>query len=146
MQLTTSALATVNSVMALGKTAVELAKKTKDPELKEKVSEVLNGILDLKGTIISLDEENQNLKVKLAQRGTITRDPRYGYWLKENETEPLCPKCYEGESRVAYLSPLRSGVRKCNVCQTPYYESGSNAAAISIGYPSTARRARAYWE
>ena len=90
---------------------------------------MLDGILDLKITVLDLEEENRNLKTRLTAKENIKRDPKSGFWFKEGETEPLCPKCYEGPTNaVVYLTPHRSSqytsyTRECRICSEQY--SGS---------------------
>jgi hypothetical protein len=126
-----TALGLANSTIAAARTLVDLAKNTTNHELKNQVSDVLSNVLEMKIKILELDEANRNLKEKLNQKGSITRDPKFGYWFKDGETEPLCPKCFEGPSgAVTYLLPLygRPGIiphRKCVVCQQMYPERKS---------------------
>jgi hypothetical protein len=47
--------------------------------------------------VYELAEENRSLRELLDQKASIKRDPQFGYWFKEGETEPLCLKCYEGK-------------------------------------------------
>jgi hypothetical protein len=115
-------LGLANSAISAVKSAFELSKKTSDLELKHQISEVMDSVLNLKVKIIELDEENRTLRRRLEQKDSIKREPKHGFWLRDGETEPLCPRCYEGEKHlVAYLSPAvftdSSGYqRKCNVC------------------------------
>ena len=118
--LATAALSLINSTVQTAKTAVELAKNSKDSSLKEAVGEVLDGILDLKIKILDLEEENRELKHKLNKQEVLERKGEFGYWFKSGEDDPLCPKCYEGNGKLVYLpksEPWNGGIkRECRVC------------------------------
>ena len=145
LQSANTVLNLVNSTVTAAKSAVELAKKSKDSELRDRVSEVLDGILDLKSTVLSLEDEIRELKAKAAERGTISRNAEFGYWYREGESEPLCPRCYEGSDKVVYLAPLRSGSRKCRVCGWHFSESSSNGTTVSPRV-SISQHAKPYWD
>jgi hypothetical protein len=119
----TTALGIANTAIGSVKSALELAKKTKDLDLKHEISNVMDNVLELKAKVLELDEENRNLRQSLEQKETIKREPKHGFWLKEGETAPLCPRCYEGaEHLTVYLSNAKFsdifGYRRtCNVCE-----------------------------
>jgi hypothetical protein len=122
----TAALSLINSTVQTAKTAVELAKKSKDSSLKETVGEVLNGILDLKIKVLDLEEENRELKHRLSKQDELERKGEFGYWFKKGQTDPLCPKCYEGDGKEIYLpksEPWSGGMRRiCKVCRSITWE------------------------
>jgi hypothetical protein len=120
-------LGLANSTIATAKTLVDLAKNTTNHELKTQISDVYDGILEMKAKILDLDEENRALKEQLRQKANIKRDPEHGYWFKEGETDPLCRRCYESPaSAIVYLPPVFTGMagrrRICNVCKFVYSE------------------------
>jgi hypothetical protein len=122
-----SALGIANSAISAAKSAYELVKKTSDIELKHQVSDVMNSILDLKVKILELDEENRQLRQRLEQRDNIKRESESGFWLKDGETDPLCPTCYEGPSHAIvylkakyYSAELRRTTRFCHVCHSSF--------------------------
>jgi hypothetical protein len=123
-----AAVGLANSAFSAVKSAFELAKKATDLELKREITTAFDNVLELKMKVYDLAEENRSLRELLELKGSIKRDPKFGYWFKEGETEPICPKCYEGPSTaVRYLSPLVNvpGMiphRKCNVCDLTYQE------------------------
>lgn len=133
-----SLLGLLNSTVQTAKTAVELAKSAKDSTLKSTVSEVLDGILNLKITVLDLDEENRKLKLQLEARQEVERKGPFGYWFKKDQTDPLCPKCYEGENKIVYLEPSQpwsGGIRRdCRVCNDTTWEVpiGTNSARRSV--------------
>jgi hypothetical protein len=108
------------------KTAIELAKTSKDSDLKQTISEVFDGILDLKSKVLDLEEENRKLRITIAEKASIKRSDVFGYYFKEDEISPLCPKCYESDAKLAYLSnagPWNDGIRRdCRICNETYWE------------------------
>ena len=86
----------------------------------------MDSVLELKAKIIELDEENRNLQRRLELKDKITRSGEFGYWFKEGEEDPLCPKCYEGSGKVIYLTsckPWGNGTRRdCRECSRTYME------------------------
>ena len=123
-----AAVGLANSAFSAVKSAFDLAKKATDLELKRELTTAFDNVLELKVKVYDLAEENRSLRELLDQKGSIKRDPKFGYWFKDGETEPICPKCYEGPSTaVRYLSPqiLTLGTiprRKCFVCGQDYME------------------------
>jgi hypothetical protein len=68
-----TALTLVNSTVQSLKTAIELAKTSKDSDLKQTISEVFNGVLDLKSKVLDLEEENRTLRIAIAEKAAIKR-------------------------------------------------------------------------
>jgi hypothetical protein len=132
----TTALGLANSAVSAVKSAYELTKKTSDMELKHQMSTVMDTVLDLKAKIIELDEENRTLREQLGQKDKIVRGGEFGYWFKEGETDPLCPKCYEESSKTIYLpasEPWSGGIRRhCRVCSAYYWEKPMDLSTGSI--------------
>jgi len=127
----------VNSTVSSAKNAVELAKNSKDSALKEKVSEVFDGVLDLKRAMLDLEDENRSLRGKLAERQKLKRDPLFGYWFKDGESDPLCPKCFEGDEKIVYLPPVVEWAngslhRRCRVCNSDHTERKGNSASRQV--------------
>jgi hypothetical protein len=117
IQSATPILGLFNSAVSATRSAVEIAKKTKD-----------------------------SMKAKFTQHETICREARNGYFFKKGDSEPRCPKCYEGNDRPIHLLPLVSGKRKCPVCDSTYNEGGSYGPALSIGGSSITHQARIFWQ
>ncbi|HUZ97674.1 MAG TPA: hypothetical protein VMU57_22445 [Edaphobacter sp.] len=121
-----TALTLVNSTVQSLKTAIELAKTSKDSDLKQTISEVFNGVLDLKSKVLDLEEENRTLRIAIAEKAAIKRSAVFGYYFKDDENSPLCPKCYESDAKLAYLSnaePWSGGIRRdCRICNRTYWE------------------------
>jgi hypothetical protein len=119
-------LGLANSTIAAAKTLVDLAKSSANHELKNQVSDVLSNVLEMKIKILELDEENRSLREKLKQKGNMRRESSTGFYFKEGETDPLCPKCYEGTDKLIYLpasEPWSRGVRRtCRECRSHLWE------------------------
>jgi len=119
--LTTTQL--VGGLVASAKNALDLAKASSDHALKGAVSELHNSVLDVKGRVLDLDEENRKLKAELASRDDIVGpDDANGYFFyKGKPDKPLCPKCYQSiPSNAVFLGPLSDFYggkqRSCGVC------------------------------
>jgi len=117
-----TAIGLVNSAFSSVKTALDLAKKTTDLDLKQEVSNVFDNVLELKATVYELAEENRNLRLRLEQKENISYFPQTGFFFKENESLPLCPKCYQSQDHaVVYLHRWNDGSHHCHVCGKNYY-------------------------
>jgi len=120
ISVASTAIGLINSTVQTAKTAIELAKHTKDSDLRNSVSEVLDHILDLKAKVLELDEENRWLKQQISARAELERRGEFGYWFKRGETDPLCPRCYEGSGKLVYLPKAETwsgGIRRdCRIC------------------------------
>lgn len=119
----------VATVVSTVKTVRDLARDTSNHELKEKIGEVFEGLMDLRERLLNLDEENRQLKEELNKKADIEGPvPPFGYFFdKRHPDEPLCPKCYQGsDSRLSFMGPLHTwnhGERRiCRLCGHMIYE------------------------
>jgi hypothetical protein len=120
----------ISSTIATLKNARDLAKDSKDHELKEVIGNAFDALLDLKERILVLDDENRELKTKLAKKESIIGPVRpFGYvYRTEDSTHqyPLCPQCYQKDGAISYLSAprlLAGGPRReCNSCPFKCWE------------------------
>lgn len=130
------AVGLANSALSAVKSAFELGKKTSDFDLKKHLHTALDDVLELKLKVHELAEENRILRERLEQKDSITRSGEMGYWFKEGETDPLCPKCYEESGKQVYLPPPQpwsGGIRRdCRVCSEVYWEKPMNLSPRSI--------------
>jgi len=122
-----TAVTMLANVVSTLKNASELAKTSTDFDLKVAIGDAYSALIDLKAKISELDDENRELKKQLAQRATLKRDPRTGYYFKEGESDsPICQRCYEGEGKLAYLSNIireENGLRRsCHQCDRSFWE------------------------
>jgi hypothetical protein len=127
----------VGGLVASAKNALDLAKSSSDHTLKGAVSELYDSLLDVKGRVLDLDEENRKLKAQLEQKDDIVGpfDP-HGYFYKktdEAKEKPLCPRCLQSQpSKVVFLSPPldgTSGWRTCVVCGFNKFEPDPNVVS-----------------
>jgi hypothetical protein len=132
--LTTTQL--VGGLIASAKSSLDLAKASSNHELKASISDLYDSLLDVKARVLELDEENRALKQRLGQAASVKRDETFGYWFKDGETSPLCPKCYEESGKTIYLPPSEpwsGGIRRdCRVCDSTYWEKPMNLSSGSI--------------
>lgn len=119
----------VADVVGTVKAARDLAKATGNRELKEKIGEAYDGLLDLRQRLLDLDDENRQLRAELAKKVEIDGPrPPFGYFFdKSHPDSPLCPKCYQSkESRLSYMGPAvpwNRGVRRdCRICGFTIFE------------------------
>jgi hypothetical protein len=122
-----TAVGLVNSAFSSVKTALDLAKKTTDIELKHEVSKALDNVLELKVTVYELAEENCDLHRRLNERSEVKRWGDQGYYVANGqENDPYCPKCYEDKEKLIHLPPAevcnRGRRRVCRVCSSIYWD------------------------
>jgi hypothetical protein len=123
---------TLSSVIAALRNARDLAKDSKDRELKEVIGDAFDSLLDLKERMLALDEENRDLKAKLAKKASITGPvPPFGYlYEKTDEAQqfPLCPRCYQEKLHVYTLVAENWGgatMRSCPNCHWQLVEENT---------------------
>lgn len=113
----------VANVVGTVKAARDLAKDLSNHELKDKIGDAYDGLLDLRQRLLDVDEENRQLKAELAKKAEIQGPvPPFGYFFdKQHPDTPICPKCYQAkESRIAFMGSLHSWSgamrRVCQLC------------------------------
>jgi hypothetical protein len=108
----------ISSTIATLKNALDLAKDSKNRELKGEIGKAFDSMNDLRDRILSLDEENRNLKAKLAERDSILGPVLpFGYYYLATDTEqtsPLCPQCWQdkGQKYPLQAEPWNGGRRQ----------------------------------
>ncbi len=126
-----SAAGLVNNALNVLKSARELAKETSDTDLKERISEAYDVLLELKERVLTLSDEVRALEAnQRASAAYIGPVPPHGYYYgadDETKEHPLCPKCYQMEPpRKAFLDDPRlwnGGSRRvCKLCGLFIYE------------------------
>jgi len=137
MTLTSISAATgiLSNAMKLLDSVREQAKGTKDLVLKENISNLYNDLLDLKAAHARIEEENAELRRKIAQAAEKPPAPeirRVGlvhYYFVPGEEEPYCQPCYDTKSkliRVTPPEPWSGGQRRhCTVCHAIFQETKS---------------------
>jgi len=113
----------VSGLAASAKNAVDLAKSTLNNELKGAVSELYDSLLDVKGRVLDLDEENRRLKAELEKKDEFTGpiEPHGYFFYKVKPEQPLCPKCFQSQpSNPVFLPPVSNDnggtKRTCIIC------------------------------
>jgi mRNA-degrading endonuclease YafQ of YafQ-DinJ toxin-antitoxin module len=129
----------LNSAAALGtmlstavtalKDARELAKSSGDHELKAKIGDAYDCLIDLRMRLIDYDDEVRKLRQELAKRDAFEGPvPPHNYVYKTSDREhPLCPNCFQSKDRkISYMSALEDwngGKRRtCGQCRWVCYE------------------------
>jgi hypothetical protein len=109
----------------------EQAKGSKDNALKENISKLYDSLLDLKAAVIRVEEENGELRRKIAQH--VERSPKpaikqvgaVNFYFVGDEG-PYCQPCYDGKQKLVALTPPQEwngGIRrKCELCNKFFYE------------------------
>ena len=124
--LASTAVGLVNNTITLLKEARDAAKRSDDHDLKEKLSEVFDAVLELKEVIGSLREENADLRKQLETRANLKWDTRSKLYFKDDDPDPYCPACMDRDGKLIRLQPgiYANGGRQwgwvCKVCSCSY--------------------------
>src|ERR1700677_703886 len=97
--LASTAVGLVNGTISLLKEARDAAKRSDDHDLKDKLSEVFDSVLELKEVIGNLREENAELRKQLDTRASLTWDTRQKLYFADGDPDPFCPACMDLSSR-----------------------------------------------
>jgi hypothetical protein len=126
----------IGGLVASAKNAFDIAKASSDLALKGAVSELYDSLLDVKGRVLDLDEENRHLKEELVRKNEIIGplDPHGYFFYKNKPDSPLCPKCLQSNPRnEVFLPPLKTWdggtYRYCIVCSTDFTETKRNTGS-----------------
>jgi len=113
----------VGALVAAARNAFEFARQSTDDNLKHAVGDLYNASLDVKGRVLELEEENRNLRTRLAQQDqSVAPDKTKERPLFSSRTDlHLCPNCLKSTpSTSVFLIPSRGpngGVLlSCSVC------------------------------
>ncbi len=143
----------VSGVVSTAKTARDLAKDSSNHELKAIISELYDAVLDVKGQVLVLDEENRNLREELARKDEIVGplDPHGYFFCKNKPGQPLCPKCFQSlPKNVVFLPPLQSfdggTYRFCMICGFEHYETPRKHSSepLAVGHESLFHQTKGY--
>jgi hypothetical protein len=128
----------VNTTISAAKQAIELAKQTKNPDLKEKLSELFDHVLEIKAKMLVLEEENGSLKREKAAKASVHRKGQFGYFFVEGDPDPLCPHCFEKDDKQIHLPALHEwngGLRRlCRSCHNEFWERPASEGAAFATY------------
>jgi hypothetical protein len=89
--------------LEMAKGVYEAIKKYNDVPLMKQVVELQQALLEQQNEIGKLTQELRATKTQLELRGKVIRRENGFYF--ENETDPLCPSCWQGEEKVVRLGP-----------------------------------------
>jgi hypothetical protein len=103
--LASTAVSLVNGTLNLLKEARDSAKRSDDHDLKDKLSEVYDAVLELKECVGSLKDENVDLLRRLQTRATLKWDTRLKLYFAENDPDPFCPTCMDQNEKQVRLYP-----------------------------------------
>ena len=108
-------------IIARIKTAVQLAEKANDPDLKQAIIELREGVQELREENLALKEENARLREQLTPREELRFDGSV-YW--QGEDGPYCPTCYDEKGkhiRVQDAGTFRGKPRwLCESCRNTF--------------------------
>jgi hypothetical protein len=133
----------VSGLVASAKNAFDLSKASSDHDLKAAVSELYDSLLEVKGRVLDLDEENRELKAQLARKEDIDGPTEpYGYFFhRDKPDKPICPKCFQSQpSNVVFLMPIKitsnnGRHRECLVCKWLKWEqTGTPQRGLTSGW------------
>jgi hypothetical protein len=122
----------VNNALSSLKSARELAKIASDADLKETIGEAYESLLDLRERVLTLDEENRQLKAQLAAKAAYVGPvaPHGYFYVAEDgqQQHPLCPTCFQSNpQQIGFMTDAKrtgGGVRRrCKLCSKPVDES-----------------------
>jgi hypothetical protein len=106
------------------KEVLKAVQKYNDVELMNKVYTLQAALLELQGENIELRKQLDEAHATLAIRQSIRK--RGEYFYKDSEQEPLCPKCWQQDEKLVYLSALKTAhwgkFRACIVCRSNFTE------------------------
>ena len=112
--LASTAVNLVNGTIGLLKEARNAAKESDDHDLKDKLSEVFDSVLELKEVIGNLREENEVLRKQLETRANLKWDSRLKLYVIEGDPDPFCPSCVDRDDKQIRLNPVSAQKVGCN--------------------------------
>jgi hypothetical protein len=122
--LAATAVSMVNGTIGLLKEAKEAAKRSDDHDLKDKLSEVYDSVLELKEVIGNLREENADLRKCLQTRANLKWDSRRKLYFAEGDPDPYCPACMDLNGTQMRLQPeyFKGSLYRhvCKVCHNTF--------------------------
>ncbi len=122
--LASTAVSLVSGTIGLLKEAREAAKRSDDHDLKDKLSEVYDSVLELKEVIGKLRDENAELLNRLKTRASLKFDRRAKLYFAEGDPDPFCPACLDdGGKQIRLIPDYNDGALlqyQCKVCKNFY--------------------------
>jgi uncharacterized small protein (DUF1192 family) len=100
---------------------------SQDHELKDKLSDIYDSVLELKEVIANLRTENEDLKTKLHTKHALTWDTEHKLYFAKDDPDPFCPAYVERDGKQMRLQPAYSGGEPfrldCKICGSFYLTS-----------------------
>lgn len=122
--LASTAVSIVNGTIGLLKEARESAKRSDDHDLKDKLSEVFDSVLELKEVIGNLRDENAELRKRLDTRANLKWNSEQKLYFADGDPDPFCPACFELNGTQIRLQPVVDQSQlfryDCKVCKNFY--------------------------
>jgi hypothetical protein len=122
--LASTAVSLVNGTIGLLKEAREAAKRSDDHDLKDKLSDVYDSVLELKDTINNLREENAELRKQLNSKETLKWNSEMRVYVADGDPDPYCPICLDRDGKQMRLHPQFSNgvvwIYDCKVCKNHF--------------------------
>lgn len=123
--IASTAVGLVNGTISLLKEARDAAKRSDDHDLKDKLSEVFDSVLELKEVIGNLREENGELRKQLETRASLKWNSGKKLYYADGDPDPFCPACFDlnGQQIRLHKEYLRAEIWhfRCKVCKNTFH-------------------------
>jgi hypothetical protein len=112
-------------IINAAKEVYNAVQKYNDVPLMKQVVELQQAVLDLQAELVEAKKQLSDALAKLDVRHSIHK--RGEYFYKGGDEEPLCPKCWQQNDKLVYLSAVKSNpsyaaFRRCVVCKELFVE------------------------
>lgn len=146
MATITAAITAFSSALTGVKNLDALVSKHHDQELNAAFTDVYTRLLSVQNELLTVrertmavDEENRQLKAALEEKGQYVGPDELGYFhQRDTPDRKLCPKCFQGRTRVLSLmtgpQEWSGGVRRqCKTCEHLMYDKPMETGAFRAG-------------
>ena len=148
--LTIPSLSAAKDALSLLSQITDLTKAAMTIELKEKILELREALVDQSEEALSLREQNAKLKSQLELRNQLKYDAPNYYLSKSDGTKdgPFCQVCSDKDNKLMRLKTLEEGSWNCGGCGQHFETkerhirsvnmwNNRNSANRDIGFPSS---------
>jgi hypothetical protein len=122
--LASTAVSLVSGTLGLLKEAREAAKRSDDHDLKNKLNDGYDSLLELKEVIGNLRDENAELLKRLQTRASLKGNSRTKLYFADGDPDPFCPTCLDQNgTQIRLHTAVDDGVLwryDCKVCKNYY--------------------------
>lgn len=133
-----TAVSLVNGTLSLLKEARESAKRSDDHDLKDKLNELWDSVLQVKEVVGNLRDENADLLKRLQTRASLKWDTRLKVYFAENDPDPFCPACMDlNETQIRLHPEILDGVLfryDCKICKNYFSVTDRPRRAARMDY------------